>query len=162
MRLLACILLFAASPVAQQPPQQPPFPPPSGAYFAISVRDLNTSAQWYKQKLGFHEVKQGASRDGLSRAIILETDGVLLELIHHKRATSARSLIKGYKGAYQIYGVFKIGLLVQDADHTLQRLQANGVQIANGPYTDDGLHMRSFFIRDNEGNIIQFLSRIGG
>lgn len=161
IRLFACMLLCLASAVAQQPAQSP-FPPPSGAYFAISVRDLNASAQWYKQKLGFHEVKQSASRDGSSRAIILETDGVLLELVHSKRAVSPRALIKGYKDAYQIYGVFKVGLMVQDADHTLERLKANGVQIANGPYTDDALRVRSFFVRDNEGNIIQFLSRIPG
>lgn len=164
MRVLACMLVCVASAFAQQAklPAQSPFPPPSGAYFAISVRDLKASSDWYKQKLGFREVKQSASRDGLSRAIILETDGVLLELIHHKRAVAPRALIKEYKGAYQIHGIFKVGLLVQDADHTLQRLKANGIPIANGPYTDEELHMRSFFIRDNDGNIIQFLSRIGG
>ncbi len=158
-RILICFLLVAATAFAQQ---LTVLPPPTGSYFAISVRDLNASAQWYKQKLGFHEVKQSASRDGLARAIILESDGILLEIVSHKRAVSPRSLMKGYKDAYQIHGVFKVGFLVQDADHVLQRLKANGVTIANRPYTDDGLQMRSFFIRDNEGNIIQFLSRIGG
>lgn len=161
IRVLVCAFLWAASVVAQQPAQSP-FPPPTGSYFAISVRDLNATAEWYKQKLGFREVKQSASRDGLARAIILEGDGVVVEIVHHKRAVSPRTLVKGYKDAYQIYGVFKVGLIVQDADHTLQRLKANGVAIANGPFNDDALHLRSFLIRDNEGNIIQFFSRISG
>jgi methylmalonyl-CoA/ethylmalonyl-CoA epimerase len=159
--LIAFVLLCFTTAFAQQPAQSP-FPPPTGSYFAISVHDLNATAEWYKQKLGFREVKQSASRDGLARAIILEGDGVLVEVVHHKRAVSPRTLIKGYKDAYQIYGVFKVGLMVQDVDHTLQRLKANGVAIANGPFNDDALHLRSFFIRDNEGNIIQFFSRLGG
>src|SRR4051812_26756686 len=155
------IILFATNAFAQQSAPPPAFQAPRGAYFALSVKNLETTAGWYKQKLGFREVKQGASRDGASRSIILDREGVVLELIHHKQASSGTTLRKDYK-PYLVFGVFKIGLIVDDADHTMQRLQANGVQIANGPWTDQELQMRSFFIRDNEGNIIQFLSKVSG
>jgi catechol 2,3-dioxygenase-like lactoylglutathione lyase family enzyme len=160
-RVLAVILLSVACGFAQQSGPPPAFQSPRGAFFALSVKNLDTTAGWYKEKLGFREVKQGASRDGTSRSIILDRDGVVLELIHHKQASSGTTLRKDYK-RYLVFGVFKIGLIVDDADHTMQRLQANGVQIANGPWTDEELQMRAFFIRDNEGNIIQFLSKVGG
>ena len=160
IRILAIVFL-AASAFAQQSGPPPAFESPRGAYFALSVKDLNVSAAWYEQKLGFREVKQGAARDGKSRTIVLDRDGVVLELVHHRDSVDGTRLRKDYK-PYLVYGVFKIGLIVDDADHTLQRLKANGVEIANGPWTDQELHMRSFFIRDNEGNIIQFLSKVSG
>jgi len=150
------LCLTVTSALAQQSGPRPAFIEPSGSFFALSVKDLTATAAWYQQRLGFKQVKQGAARDGKSRSIVLDRDGVVLELIHHKDAVDGSKLRKDYK-PYLIYGVFKIGLIVQDADHTLQRLKENGVQIANGPWTDQELHMRSFFIRDNEGNIIQFL-----
>lgn len=160
IRVLA-LVLFAASAFAQQSGPPPAFNEPLGSFFALSVKDLNATSAWYQQKLGFHEIKQGASPDGKSRAIILERDGAVLELIHHKQAVNGSAVMKGYK-TYLIHGIFKVGFIVDDVDHTLQRLKANGVPIANGPYTDEPMHMRSFFIRDNEGNIIQFLSKVSG
>ena len=161
IRVLAVIILAAASALAQQSGPPPAFNEPSGSFFALSVKDLNATAAWYKQKLGFKEIKQGAAPDGKSRAIILDRDGVVLELIHHKQAVNGSTLMKGYK-TYLVYGIFKIGFVVQDADHTMQRLKANGVPIANGPYTDEGMHMRTFMVRDNEGNYIQFFSKVSG
>ena len=155
------LLVFATSVAAQQPGPPPAFNEPSGSFFALSVKDLNATSAWYQQKLGFHEIKQGGSPDGKSRAIILERDGAVLELIHHKQAVHGASVMKGYK-TYLVYGIFKVGFVVHDVDHTLQRLKANGVQIANGPYTDEPMHMRTFMIRDNEGNYIQFFSRVNG
>lgn len=160
IRVLA-ILLVTASAFAQQSGPPPAFNEPSGSFFALSVKDLNATSAWYKQKLGFHEIKQGASPDGKSRAIILERDGAVLELIHHKQAVNGTALRKDYK-PYLVHGIFKVGFIVQDADHTMQRLKANGVPIANGPYTDEPMHMRTFMIRDNEGNYIQFFSKVSG
>ena len=161
MRLLAVLLVTVASACAQQSGPPPAFNEPNGSFFALSVKNLDATAAWYKQKLGFHEIKQGASPDGKSRAIILERDGAVLELIHHKQAVSGSALMKGYK-TYLVHGIFKVGFIVDDVDHTLQRLKANGVPIANGPYTDEPMHMRTFMIRDNEGNYIQFFSKVSG
>ena len=158
----AMIILSVTTGVkAQQPGPPPAFNEPSGSFFALSVKDLNSTAAWYKQKLGFKELKQGASPDGKSRAIILDRDGIIVELISHKQAVNGATLMKGYK-TYLIHGIFKVGFIVDDVDHTLQRLKANGVPIANGPYTDEAMHMRSFMIRDNEGNYIQFFSKVSG
>lgn len=161
IRLLAVLLLATSSFAQQQSGPPPAFNEPAGSFFALSVKDLNASSAWYQQKLGFREVHQSAAPDGKSRAILLEHDGAILELIHHKQAVAGTALRKDYK-AYLVHGIFKVGFIVQDADHTLQRLKANGVQIANGPFTDDALHMRSFIIRDNEGNYIQFFSKVSG
>ena len=155
------VALIAASAFAEQSGPPPAFNEPLGSFFALSVKDLNASSAWYQQKLGFREVHESASPDGKSRAVLLERDGAILELIHHKQATSGTALRKDYK-AYLVHGIFKVGFIVQDADHTMQRLKANGVPIANGPFTDDALHMRSFIIRDNEGNYIQFFSKVSG
>ena len=158
---LTALLMIVASAFAQQSGPPPAFNEPSGSFFALSVKDLNASSAWYRQKLGFREVHQSAAPDGKSRAILLERDGALLELIHHKQAVPGVALRKNYR-AYLVHGIFKVGFIVQDADHTMQRLKANGVQIANGPFTDDALHMRSFIIRDNEGKYIQFFSKVSG
>ena len=161
IRIITVILLVASCTFAQQSGPAPAFNEPSGSFFALSVKDLNSTAAWYKQKLGFKEIKESASPDGKSRAIILDRDGIIVELIHHKQAVSGAAVMKGYK-TYLVHGIFKVGFIVDDVDHTLQRLKANGVPIANGPYTDQAMHMRSFMIRDNEGNYIQFFSKVSG
>jgi catechol 2,3-dioxygenase-like lactoylglutathione lyase family enzyme len=161
IRLLATLLL-ATSTLAQQSGPPLAFNEPLGSFFALSVKDLNASSAWYQQKLGFKVVKQGGvSPDGKSSAMILDRDGFVLELVHHKQAVNGNTLRKDYK-PYLVYGIFKVGLIVDDADHTAQRLRANGVPIANDPFTDEALHMRSFIIRDNEGNYIQFFSKVSG
>ena len=158
---LVLFILFTASAFSQQSGPSPAFDELKGSFFALSVTDLTATSAWYQQKLGFRKIKQGASPDGKARTIILERDGAVLELIQHQQAVNGSSVMKGYK-TYLVHGIFKVGFIVDDLDRTLQRLKASGVPVANGPYTDEAMHMRTFMIRDNEGNYIQFFCKVSG
>jgi hypothetical protein len=56
-------------------------------------------------------------------------------------------------------GIFKAGLVVDDLDRTLNALKARGVPIVIGPFPARDKIKSNFLIRDNAGNLIQFIGR---
>lgn len=60
---------------------------------------------------------------------------------------------------YQIHGIFKLGIVEDDLDATLKELEARHVDIAFRTFSDEALAYRTFAIRDNSGNFIQFFGK---
>ena len=130
-------------------------PQGDGAFYAISVADLDTMIAWYEGKLGLALVSRGANeqRDGA----LLRGPGLLVELAEFRGARPRTALETGVE-SHEIHGIFKIGFLVEDVDRRFDQLEAAGVDIFFPVVTaDDGL--RTFGIRDPEGNIVQYFSR---
>jgi len=134
---------------------------PAGAFFAVSVGDVDVMASWYRDQLGLHSVSQGALvRDSVRfRFALLEGDGTIVELIQRSDARPLSAFAPAAEGAYQVHGFFKTGLHVRDVDAMHDRLRARGVAIAYplGPTKD--IPLRSFAVRDPEGNLLQFFGR---
>jgi catechol 2,3-dioxygenase-like lactoylglutathione lyase family enzyme len=135
----------------------PPFTA-HGSFFALSVPDVAASSRWYQEKLGLNVVMAPA-KSGEVSAVILEGGGLLVELIQHDAAQPLGSAAPGARGPQYVHGYFKAGLMVDDFDRSVVALRTRGVDIAYGPYPKTATQRASVVIRDNAGNLIQFLGR---
>ena len=85
--LAGALMVLAPAPfwaqVAPRPAAaEPVFTTSRGAFFALSVADLEASTRWYRDTLGLTVVMTMPRRDGMAVAA-LEGGGLLVELIEH-------------------------------------------------------------------------------
>lgn len=153
MRHVLQLALLIGAVHAPAPAQvvEPPFKA-SGAFLALSVPDVAASARWYQEKLGLRIVTQ-PPKSGEVSAIILEGGGLLVELIQHDKARPSGGAVP------LVHGFFKAGLIVDDFDRTIATIRARGIEIAFGPYPKTASQRANAIIRDNAGNLIQFLGK---
>jgi catechol 2,3-dioxygenase-like lactoylglutathione lyase family enzyme len=154
MRVLALIavMAFAATAAAQSPARPSTALVGRGAFWAISVSDLNAASRWYAEKLGLKVVMESPKAENPA-AVVLEGNGLTVELIRHagsKPRTGDPVLAQGF---------VKAGVVVDDFDGTLAMLRTKGVQIAYGPYPAKAGQRANVIIRDVDGNLIQFFGR---
>ena len=132
-------------------PSEPPFAHANGAFFALSVADIEATAKWYTEKLGLAvEMRSTYSKTSV---IILSGNGLTVELLRHDDATDLG------KDALLAHGFVKAGLVVENLDKTLAQMKARNVPIAFGPYPAKPNAMANFIIKDNAGNLIQFFGK---
>jgi catechol 2,3-dioxygenase-like lactoylglutathione lyase family enzyme len=161
MRLLPLICLVALGGNAMG---QTPAPRPAaavsgrGAFWALSVADVKSMSQWYSDKFGLH-VTLDPPRSGGAKAIVLEGDGLIVELIQHESAKPRRVIAPAASDAVLIHGIMKAGLVVDDFDKTIASFRAANVAIAYGPYPARRGQRANAIIRDPEGNLIQLFGR---
>lgn len=136
-----------ANPQRSAPPV-PPFSRVTGAFFALSVADIDASAKWYAEKLGL--TVDMRSKSGKVSVVVLSGNGLTVELLCHDDATDLG------KDAELTHGFVKAGLVVDNLGKTLVQLKACNVPIAYGPYATKPGAPANFIIRDNSGNLIQF------
>jgi catechol 2,3-dioxygenase-like lactoylglutathione lyase family enzyme len=148
---------MVCTPVADAQTADPPFTA-TGAFIALSVPDVAASARWYREKLGLRVVLE-PPKAGEATAVILEGGGLLVELIQHDGAKPLGTLAPGVRGSVYVHGYFKAGVIVEDFDRTIAALRARGIEIAFGPYPKSATQRANAIIRDNAGNLIQFLGR---
>jgi catechol 2,3-dioxygenase-like lactoylglutathione lyase family enzyme len=147
------LALCPASTIAESPVAPPPFRT-TGAFFALSVPDLEASRDWYMEKLGLAVVLEPPPYQDI-RTLVLEGGGLTVELIHSRSAQPT----PGGGDPTQRHGFFKAGVFVGDLDHTLARLRERGVSVAFGPFPSKDGQPANVAIRDNAGNLIQFFGR---
>jgi catechol 2,3-dioxygenase-like lactoylglutathione lyase family enzyme len=153
MKLSAlCLALSLVSHGQSTPATSAPVSAVTGAFFAVSVADIDASAKWYSDKLGLRVIMQ-MPMDGTAAATVLEGGGLTVELIQHRNASPAG------RAPELVHGIFKAGVVVDDFDKTLAALKARDVPIFLGPFPARGAVKRNFLIRDNAGNLIQFFGR---
>jgi catechol 2,3-dioxygenase-like lactoylglutathione lyase family enzyme len=132
----------------------PPFESVTGAFFALSVADVASSSRWYSEKLGLEVVMEVPKADGQPGVIVLEGGGLIVELIAHDQAAPLSSIAPGTDAMF-VHGIFKVGMIVDDFEGTLDRLRDRGVEIALGPFPAQADQRANVLIRDNAGNLIQ-------
>src|ERR1700752_3100525 len=153
MKLFVLSIVLALSSQGQPVPATPPLVTSiGGAFFAVSVGDIDASTRWYADKLGMPGAKH-VPKDGGSSMTVLEGGRVTVELIQHDDATPAG------RAPELVRGIFKSGIVVDDLDAVLAQLKARGVPIAFGPFPARGNIRSNLIIRDNEGNLIQFFGK---
>ncbi len=130
----------------------------TGAFFALSVSDVKASAQWYSEKLGMRVVMVEPKRDK-SAVVVLEGDGLIVELIQNDDALPLSKAAPGTNGPLLFHGIFKAGVIVDDFDQALARLKTRNVEIAFGPFPARGNQRANVIVRDNSGNLIQFFGK---
>lgn len=146
------LLLLALPPVLAAQAAPPPFTT-RGAFFALSVPDLDASTRWYQEKLGLAVTLQVSRGEGPAAATVLEGGGLIVELIQHRDAKPAAG------ESHLVHGFFKAGMIVENLDATLAELRSRGVEVAYGPYPAEGGQRANVIVRDNAGNLIQLFGR---
>jgi len=137
------VLAVLASPsLAKEKPQ--PFKLLTGAFFAVSVPNLDESVQWYSEKLGL--AVSFETSGGGTEVRVLEGGGLIVELI---RDPAAQPPVAARQG------IFKAGFVVKDFDRTVEELRARNVAIAFGPFPASNSQRANLILRDNAGNLIQ-------
>lgn len=126
-----------------------------GAFFAVSVADLEASSRWYSEKLGL-EVVLDVPDNGGTAVMVLEGGGLIVELVRHDDAVPSACEATG---PALCHGVFKVGVLVIDLDKTLDNLAARGVPVAFGPFPAQSNRRANAIIRDSDGNLIQLFEK---
>jgi catechol 2,3-dioxygenase-like lactoylglutathione lyase family enzyme len=149
--LVACLALRTA---ASEVPTKPALSA-IGAFFAVSVADIETSGAWYSKNLGL-VVSYHPPKSGPGQVMVLEGGGLMVELIQHDEAIPLAKLAPAVSDSFKVHGIFKAGVVVKDLDATLAYLKERGVPIAFGPFAAKEGRRANFIIRDNAGNLIQF------
>jgi len=126
----------------------------TGAFFALSVADIDATAKWYSDKLGMKVTMREPNTNGAAVAV-LEGDGLIVELIQHDAAKPLNTVAPNVKDPLYVHGVFKVGVIVSDFEKTLSTLKARHVEIAFGPYPARPGQRANVIVRDNAGNLIQ-------
>jgi len=158
MRSFAVLLCFALSQTAQSQAKptspEPPFTT-RGAFFALSVPDIEASTRWYSEKFGLSVVMRVPKTNGAA-VTALEGGGLIVELMQRDDAMPLRAAAPSIGQNYRIHGFVKAGLIVDDFDKTVRDLRARGVEIAIGPFAATAEQRANVIVRDNAGNLIQF------
>ena len=138
--------------------EQPPAITATGAFFALSVADIEASTRWYSEKLGLKVVMQAPKRDHAA-VTVLEGGGLIVELIQQDDAVALGKAAPAIKGNMFVHGIFKAGVIVDDFDKTLAMLRARGVEIVIGPFPAKANQRANVIIKDNAGNLIQLFGK---
>jgi hypothetical protein len=118
--------------------------------YAVSVADLEAATRVGTPKNSVCELTTRIPRTEYPAVNILEGGGLAVELI--ERATSAT------RNREDGLGLMKVGIVVEDFDNTIATLRERGVAIPFGPYPARQGQKANAMIRDNEGNLTQFVS----
>ena len=158
MRTLALLLLVMCAPALIA--AKAPVTAVQGGYVALSVADLDASAKWYAETFDLAIVRDHSqSPDKKATATILNGHGLIIELIQHADAMPLNRAAPALSRAFQVHGIFKAGIVVDDLDATFTELTARKVEIAFPIFADSALATRTFAIRDNSGNVLQFFGK---
>lgn len=157
--LLVLLSLQVATPGPGQVPGAPesatPIAVEGPAFVALRVADVEAAAVWYAHVFGLESKKSLNGEANAFSIRILGNDRVTVELIEQNGTAPPPE---------RHHGLFKVGFYVDDVTRTLGRLRALGVVSPNEDVTvfvDEPLSVRSFLIRDLEGNRLQFFERCG-
>lgn len=131
----------------------------NGAFFALSVSDAARISTWYRDVLGLRITSSGEAPNKIAKFAILEGDGVVIEIIEHSKAKPRNLIAPTAEDSYQIHGIFKTGVIVADIDTTYRAIKGKGVAIAYDLMPAKDVPMRSFAVRDPEGNLLQFFGK---
>jgi catechol 2,3-dioxygenase-like lactoylglutathione lyase family enzyme len=130
----------------------------TGAFFALSVADIEASVRWYSEKLGLKVTMRSPKTNGAS-AIVLEGGGLIVELVQHDAAQPLQKVAPAVHENFHVHGVFKAGVIVSHFEETLAMLKARNVEIAFGPYPARPDQRANVIVKDNAGNLIQFFEQ---
>jgi catechol 2,3-dioxygenase-like lactoylglutathione lyase family enzyme len=118
---------------------------------AIETADVDATAGWYRDKLGFRVLGERSTTHG--RRVVLERSGMLLEIA--ERDAPAPTTVRADVETTASLPVPKLSLLVEDVDAETERLRTQGVPILEEPDDDLDGRFRTSWIRDNGGRLIE-------
>lgn len=141
--------------IVQQPTGKGPAT--TRGFFALSTGDIDRLIAWYRDNLGF-SVDQSISLPAGGKGAILSRPGALLELLQLP-AARPKSACGLSDEPGMVHGILKIGFEVNDLDwmHTLAC--GRNLDVFFAPVQPSGNPLRTFGLRDPDGNIVQFFGK---
>jgi catechol 2,3-dioxygenase-like lactoylglutathione lyase family enzyme len=117
-------------------------------HFTIPVKDLDRSEKFYAGTLGFTKVAR------TDRIVFMRAGDDFFNLTY-----SENSITQNAAGRHEIHSAFKV--TPQVYDETLKLLPAKGVEIFKQEDRRAGVFVgRSAYIRDPDGNVIEFIDLV--
>lgn len=130
------------------------------AFYALSVKDIGVMETWYTDMFDM-SVRVTAKRpppDG--PVVILENDEFIIEMMERTDSSDPLGYSEGYKEAYRIIGIYKIGFTTVDIETLADSLKSKGADFNHDIVsTGEPLSLRTFAIRDAEGNTVQIFGK---
>lgn len=114
---------------------------------SIRVADLEESMNFYTRIIGFNSIHSLSSQEGLQIQFLKGASGAIIQLIEDEMVPCGDSADSSVA----------IGLVVDDFDAVLAKIDALGVPIIKGPLIIPG--NRLLFIKDPNGVTIEFLEK---
>ncbi|QRN95885.1 VOC family protein [Archangium violaceum] len=163
MATVACAAALVTLPVlAAEPTPAPAASPPlaaTGAFNALYVADAPRLADWYVKTLGFTVVKQGTiSAPRVSAFALLRKEDTILEILQVRTPPTPGPHDQLKLQDFQL-GVAKIGFYVADVAGWEKTLADRGAVFNHKLVTSPDLGLKTFAVRDPEGNTIQFFGK---
>ncbi|MEO9917607.1 MAG: VOC family protein [Parasphingorhabdus sp.] len=126
------------------------------AFFALTVKDIDSMSAWYQQMLKVEQIVKADRPAPDGPVVILGNNQLLIEMQMRSDAVDRHLYMDGKKEAHRAFGVFKIGFFANDLDELARFLETKGANF-NHPIVSTGapLHLRTFAMRDPEGNTVQ-------
>lgn len=125
---------------------------------AISVPDIDESARWYEEKLGFKLRSRSQVSTGIEIALI-EKNGLLIDLIRIPNQRNAEGEPKDPPAHLEVLGIRNLVFHVDDLKAADAELKAKGVRLIweSRMIPEIGTAVTNF--RDNNGNLIALWER---
>jgi catechol 2,3-dioxygenase-like lactoylglutathione lyase family enzyme len=128
----------------------------------ISVADLERSERFYREVLGFERVEDRFAfpEHDLKGVVLVNAQGARVELF--ERQGSVPAGLQHHIESTRRQGWFQYALAVPDIAQTFAAVTAAGAQATLAPTTaPDGASLVAF-VRDPDGNLVEFLQRPAG
>ncbi len=152
--LFLCITLSAA----EHPNAMNPLSSLRPFSVTLSVSDIDRLAKWYSQKLGFREVERKSYPEFGTALAFLELNGYRVELIRDAQAKPTPPRADPPKHTAP-QGISQFCLQTDNLAAVRAELVRREVPIA-WEFENAELGVRFLFVRDPDGNLIQFLQRL--
>lgn len=129
---------------------------------AIVVNDIEKATEWYENTLELSLYKELSFPEYDSLKInFLKRESFEIELIEKKTAFSIQEYVKNYDANNEpLIGFCKVSFLVSDVELEYERLKKLNVEEFMGITEDKDFKTKYFFIRDIDGNLIQFIEQL--
>jgi len=127
---------------------------------ALVVADVNNSAAWYVNNLGFKVYKEIVNEKHGVKIKFLKIEGFSIEIIQHQDAYNVDEYIPKAKLSTLKQGILKYGFLVNNIATLLKDLKSKNVPIYRELYEDNEFGYKYFFIKDYSGNKIQIFEKL--
>ena len=123
-------------------------------YFsALIVKNIDSSANWYRSVLGLKTRSLPGTSQGIKVAI-LESPQIIIEIIENSAWLDPNEVLKGKPEGTRLHGYFKMGFKVTSMDSFIEYLNKLNITIPRIYKDDSG--KRNFLIEDPDKNLVQF------
>ena len=123
---------------------------------AVSVPDIEASIGWYDRMLGFRLLRRFARPEGLALGAMLGRDDMLIELFQPADPVPLPEARRHPDTDLGLLGNKHVAFRTADLPGMSAWFEVAGADIA---HRVDATFGQALFIRDNSGNVIEFVAR---